>query len=128
MLFLDRMIKCVWLFVVLLQAFGGNCILLVAADNHYEPTWSSLDSRPIPEWYDEAKFGIFIHWGVFAVPGFKSEWFWKDWITTRDEACVKFMADNFRPDFTYPDFASNFKAEFYDPKQWADIFQASGAK
>lgn len=42
----------------------------------YEPNWKSIDSRPLPEWYDQAKFGIFIHWGVFSVPSFGSEWFW----------------------------------------------------
>jgi alpha-L-fucosidase len=46
---------------------------------HYTPTWNSLDSRPLPQWYDEAKFGIFIHWGVFSVPSFGSEWFWNQW-------------------------------------------------
>ena len=45
----------------------------------YQPTWDSLDSRPLPAWYDEAKFGIFIHWGVFSVPSFVSEWFWWYW-------------------------------------------------
>jgi len=45
----------------------------------YVPTWSSLDSRPLPSWYDDAKFGIFIHWGVFSVPSFGSEWFWNHW-------------------------------------------------
>lgn len=43
---------------------------------HYDPTWESLDSRPLPAWFDQAKFGIFIHWGVFSVPSFGSEWFW----------------------------------------------------
>lgn len=42
----------------------------------YDPTWESLDSRPLPAWFDQAKFGIFIHWGVFSVPSFGSEWFW----------------------------------------------------
>lgn len=45
----------------------------------YSPTWKSLDSRPLPQWYDDAKFGIFIHWGVFSVPSFGSEWFWNNW-------------------------------------------------
>lgn len=45
----------------------------------YEPTWDSLDTRPIPSWFDEAKIGIFIHWGVFSVPSFGGEWFWADW-------------------------------------------------
>ena len=41
----------------------------------YEPTWKSLDSRPLPQWYDDSKFGIFLHWGVFSVPSFPI-WFW----------------------------------------------------
>lgn len=49
-------------------------VLLVGAK--YEPNWKSIDSRPLPDWYDQAKFGIFVHWGVFSVPSFGSEWFW----------------------------------------------------
>lgn len=45
----------------------------------YEPTWESLDSRPSPTWYDDAKIGIFLHWGVYAVPSFGTEWFWQNW-------------------------------------------------
>lgn len=45
----------------------------------YQPTWESLDSRPLPKWYDDAKIGIFIHWGVYAVPSYGSEWFWINW-------------------------------------------------
>lgn len=45
----------------------------------YDPKWDSLDKRPLPQWYDEAKFGIFLHWGVYSVPGFGSEWFWMNW-------------------------------------------------
>lgn len=42
----------------------------------FDPTWESLDRRQLPAWFDQAKFGIFIHWGVFSVPSFGSEWFW----------------------------------------------------
>lgn len=45
----------------------------------YSPTWESLDSRPLPSWYDESKIGIFAHLGVYSVPGVESEWFWKTW-------------------------------------------------
>lgn len=45
----------------------------------YSPTWESLDTRPLPPWYDEAKFGIFMHWGVFSVPSYVDEWFWWYW-------------------------------------------------
>ena len=53
--------------------------LLAVAVGRYEPTWDSLDTRPIPGWYDEAKFGIFIHWGLYSVPSFGDEWFWDFW-------------------------------------------------
>ena len=46
----------------------------VAFSQKYTPDWNSLDKRPLPSWYDEAKVGIFIHWGVFSVPSFRSEW------------------------------------------------------
>lgn len=42
----------------------------------FDPTWESLDARKLPGWFDQAKFGIFVHWGVFSVPSFGSEWFW----------------------------------------------------
>lgn len=45
----------------------------------YNPDWDDLDTRPLPQWYDSAKIGIFLHWGVYSVPSFKSEWFWSDW-------------------------------------------------
>ncbi|KAK2160601.1 hypothetical protein LSH36_129g00052 [Paralvinella palmiformis] len=94
----------------------------------YEPNWDSLDKRPLPLWYDEVKFGVFISWGVFSVPGFGSEWFWYDWQYKKDKALVDFMKKNYPPGFTYADFASQFTAEFYQPDHWADIIEASGAK
>jgi len=49
------------------------------AVHRYEPDWTSLDARPLPAWYDQSKFGVFIHWGVYSVPSFGSEWFWINW-------------------------------------------------
>lgn len=46
---------------------------------NYRPLWEDLDNRPLPQWYDSAKIGIFVHWGVYSVPSFKSEWFWHLW-------------------------------------------------
>lgn len=51
----------------------------------YEPNWASLDQRPLPKWYDEAKVGIFLHFGVYTVPSFGSEWFWTNWISESDK-------------------------------------------
>ena len=106
----------------------GVAALVAAAAGRYEPTWESLDTRPIPGWYDEAKFGIFLHWGVYSVPSFGDEWFWQYWKGDKWPQYVEFMEKNYRPNFTYADFAAQFTAEFFDPAQWADLFQAAGAK
>nr|CAB3247378.1 alpha-L-fucosidase [Phallusia mammillata] len=98
----------------------------------YKPNWESLDTRPLPSWYDEAKLGIFIHWGVFSVPsfgdGFLAELFWYYWKALANPHAIDFMEKNYPPGFTYPDFAPQFTAEFFDPNKWADMFEASGAK
>ncbi|CAL1527440.1 unnamed protein product, partial [Lymnaea stagnalis] len=95
----------------------------------YQPNWQSLDARPIPQWYDEAKIGIFLHWGVFSVPSYVGAWFWYYWQGPSPSLdVVEFMKMNYPPGFTYADFAPMFTAEFYNPDQWADIFKASGAQ
>nr|CAB3247395.1 alpha-L-fucosidase-like [Phallusia mammillata] len=98
-------------------------------ETKYEPNWASIDSRPLPSWYDEAKFGIFIHWGVFSVPSYVSEWFWNYWQGNSPHPdVVKFMEQNYPPGFTYADFAKDFTTEFYHPDDWAELFKESGAK
>ncbi|XP_028676297.1 plasma alpha-L-fucosidase [Erpetoichthys calabaricus] len=94
----------------------------------YKPTWESIDSRPLPDWFDQAKFGIFIHWGVYSVPSFGSEWFWWRWQKEKWQAYVNFMKANYPPNFRYEDFGPQFTAEFFNGKQWADVLSASGAK
>lgn len=98
----------------------------------YEPNWESLDSRPNPQWFEDAKFGIFIHWGVYAVPSWGpkdrySEWYWHDMKNKKGETW-KFHEKTYGEKFKYQDFAPMFKAEMYDPELWADIFKRSGAK
>jgi len=63
------------------------------------------------KWYDNAKVGIFVNFGIYSVPGFESEWFWCYWKCPDriKESVVKFMQDNFPPNFTYQDFASQLK-------------------
>jgi len=102
-------------------------IVNIAVAHDYKPNWDSIDSRPLPQWFDEAKVGIFLHWGVFSVPSFGSEWFWSSW-EGGNPATVDFMKKNYPPGFTYADFAPQFKAEFFNPDQWVDIFKAAGAK
>ncbi len=114
--------------------------LTVVAQN-YQPTWESIDSRPTPAWFRDAKFGIFIHWGVYAVPAYAlpgnySEWYWNRLTAGKSGRSTEanplatwdFHKRNFGPDFPYFDFAPQFKAEMYDPAHWAGIFRKSGAK
>ncbi|XP_033629994.1 alpha-L-fucosidase-like [Asterias rubens] len=113
---------CTFVFLVFL------CISVSQTLAIYQPTWASLDARPLPAWYDEAKIGIFMHWGVFSVPSFGSEWFWWNWKGRQLPAYVDFMTNNYRPGFTYADFAPMFTTEFFNPKEFAEIIEASGAK
>uniref|UniRef100_A0A2K5RFI0 Alpha-L-fucosidase n=1 Tax=Cebus imitator TaxID=2715852 RepID=A0A2K5RFI0_CEBIM len=94
----------------------------------YTPDWPSLDSRPLPAWFDEAKFGVFVHWGVFSVPAWGSEWFWWHWRGEGRPEYQRFMGDNYPPGFSYADFGPQFTARFFHPEEWADLFQAAGAK
>lgn len=109
----------------------------------YQPTWNSLESRPIPKWFTDAKFGIFIHWGLYSVPawatnsnadGFGSnyaEWYWERLNNTKlkiHKEFVDFHNKNYGPNFKYQDFVTQFKAELFDPAQWAQLFKTAGAK
>lgn len=94
----------------------------------YAPTWNSIDSRPLPAWYDQSKFGVFITWGIYSVPSFKNEWFWWQWKSVKNPDYVKFMRKNYPPNFEYQDFAPEFRTELFDPIQWTDLFNASGAR
>ncbi|MBV9471093.1 MAG: alpha-L-fucosidase [Abitibacteriaceae bacterium] len=98
----------------------------------YEANWASLDSRPIPQWYQDAKFGIFIHWGVYSVPswapkGTYAEWYWHS-MQDKNGATWKFHEKTYGADFPYENFAPLFKADLFKPEQWAEVFVRSGAK
>ena len=93
----------------------------------WDATWESLDSRPLPSWYDKAKFGVFLHWGVFSVPAYGSEWFWQWWYEG-DSEYVNFVEETETRRFAYQNYAHRFDATFYDPRHWADVFAKSGAQ
>lgn len=106
----------------------------LAAEPRYQADWSSLDARPCPEWYLDAKFGIFIHWGVYSVPswgvkGEYAEWYWNKMADKKpDNPWWQYHKANYGEGFSYQDFAPQFRAELFDPKQWADLFVRSGAR
>ena len=100
----------------------------------YEPNWASLDKRPCPEWYADAKFGIFIHWGTYSVPAWGdtheyAEWYWNKMHNQQStNVWWQYHMKNYGTNFDYKDFAPQFHAELFQPDQWADIFKRSGAK
>src|SRR5436190_4036528 len=97
----------------------------------YQPNWESLDKRPTPQWFKDSKFGIFIHWGVYAVPGWSTKGNYAEWyqqgLQTTDSARMKFHKAKFG-ERTYYDLANDFKAELFNPDDWAKVFERSGAK
>ncbi len=122
-----RTTKC-----VLMVALAVAACAAFAQDAQYQPTWESVESRPLPGWYDHDKFGIFIHWGLYSVPswgpkGRYSEWYWHD-MQDKNGETWKFHVENYGEDFKYPDFAPQFRAEMFNPAHWAEIFERSGAK
>lgn len=112
-----------------------GCILstaLYAGTGVYRPDWESLDARKTPAWFSEAKFGIFIHWGVYSVPawgpkGKYAEWYWKYMQDPKGPTWAH-HTEMYGEKFKYQDFAPMFKAEMFNPDQWADTFVKSGAK
>lgn len=106
--------------------------LLNAQDRKVEPTWESIQERGYPEWFNDSKLGIFIHWGLYSVPSWTkkegySEWAYKGWRDGGSQA-VDFAKKVYGKDFKYEDFRKLFKAELFQPQEWADLFKRSGAK
>ena len=95
------------------------------------PTWEELRARPYPEWFHDAKLGIFIHWGVYSVPSYSGEEQYGEWflrgLQVGDTLRTRFMRDHFGEDFVYSDFAPLFHAELFDPDEWAHLFKRAGA-
>lgn len=115
------------------------------AGQGYQPTWESIDKRPTPAWFTDAKFGIFIHWGAYSVPAYApvvpgklayAEWYWNAMTRGRDDPKAgeiqtgtwAYHRKMYGPDVPYQEFAKQFRAELFDPDHWADVFARSGAR
>ena len=99
----------------------------------YENNWASLNSRPVPEWFADAKFGIFIHWGLYSVPAYTAKGQYAEWyqwqLEKQPELTTKDWHESvYGKNYKYTDFVEGFKAELFDAKQWAELFKKSGAK
>ncbi|MCP4614168.1 MAG: alpha-L-fucosidase [Planctomycetes bacterium] len=100
----------------------------------YQANWESIDSRPTPQWFTDAKFGVFICWGLYSVPawtpkGKYAEWY-QYWLRKKSfEGKVHdFHVRTYGEDFEFQDFAPMFKAELWEPDEWAELIKKAGAK
>jgi alpha-L-fucosidase len=101
----------------------------VIANGKYKDNWDSLGQYKLAEWYRNAKFGIFIHWGVYSVPAFGNEWYPRNmYIQGSKEYEHHFKTYGDHKEFGYKDFIPMFKAEKFDAEEWASLFEKAGAK
>ncbi len=112
-------------FVILFCCFTT----VVQAQERYQATWESLKKYQTPDWFRDAKFGIFIHWGVYSVPAFGSEWYPRQMYQQGSDEFKHHVA-TYGPQskFGYKDFIPLFKAEKFNPQQWVALFKQAGAK
>ena len=126
---------------ILILLLISSLTLLNAQD--YEPEWNSLDKRPVPGWFSDAKFGIFIHWGLYSVPAYRpfnededgnlkkegtyAEWYVPD-VMYSPLKNDHWHAETYGKDFSYFDFLPMFRAELFDPAEWASLFKEAGAR
>ncbi|WP_261807203.1 alpha-L-fucosidase [Lapidilactobacillus luobeiensis] len=95
----------------------------------YQENWDSLARHPLPNWFCQDKFGIFIHWGVYSVPAFGNEWYSRSMYIQGSREYEHHRATYGPQDkFGYQDFIPLFKAEKFDPAEWAELFKQAGAK
>ena len=101
----------------------------------YQPTWESLDSHKMPQWYDDAKLGLSMHWGVYSVPAWAprengisyAEWYGMR-MTEKDNPTYTYHRTKYGSDFSYDQFIPMWKAESYRPEEWAKFAKKMGAK
>ncbi len=116
-------IICIVMILVSVSAYGQK----------YEPNWQSLKQNPTPQWLQEGKFGIYTHWGVYAVHAYGENTTWYSFALYMDpegEARQHFEKTfgKLTPDYGYKDLIPKFTAEKFDADEWAELFQKAGAR
>ena len=133
---------------------GGNlicCLVLTGmftgllhAQQRYEADWASINSRPVPQWFTDAKFGIFICWGLYSVPAYGplpsdgagiydcyAEWYWWKLLDKQNRVNHLFSAfhnKTYGENVKYQDFVKDFKCEMFNPDDWAKLIREAGAR
>ncbi len=118
------------LFIAGCSSSGNKSQQEKTASVKYEENWDSLAKHnEQPEWFQDAKFGIYFHWGVYSVPAFGNEWYPRSMHIPGSRENLHHIATYGKPsEFGYHDFVPMFKAENFDAGEWADLFQKAGAK
>lgn len=117
------------------------------SEKRFVGNWESVNQHEVPKWYDDCKFGIFIHWGIYSVPAFaphtwelgevdSSEWFldnpYAEWyynsLNVGKGPTYEHHIKTYGKDFKYEDFIPMWKAENWNPEEWAKIFKEAGAQ
>ena len=99
----------------------------VIENGRYKDNWESLSAYPVPTWYKNAKFGVFLHWGVYSVPAYYSEWYPR-LMYYKGNPVYWHHKKKYGKDFNYRDFVPMFKAEKFDAEKWVSILKSAGAK
>lgn len=106
-------------------------LIFVSCQNKpaYEANWESLKTHPVPEWFRDAKLGIYFHWGVYSVPAYKTEWY-SHYMYVHGHPINKHHVETYGPldQFGYKDFIPRFTAEKFNADEWVDLFVKAGAK
>jgi alpha-L-fucosidase len=144
---MTRRHRRIFMFAGFLIALCGLCTAQAPAK--YEPTLESLDKHPLPQWYADAKLGIFIHWGLYSVPGWAplthpehdfssadyikynpyAEWYYNV-LRIDGSPTQSYHREHFGADYNYYNFAPVFDRESrkWNPDQWATVFKGAGAR
>lgn len=123
----DRCVVAGLVFVFGLFLFAGAA---VCAEGPFEADWESLARHEeAPEWFRDAKFGIYFHWGVYCVPAFGNEWYPRNMHIKSGREYRHHLETWGEPtEFGYHDFVPMFKAEKFDAEEWAELFAEAGAR
>lgn len=123
---------CVFVSMKLLSCSGETTSEAISTEQEsaYIAEWESLyKHNEAPEWFRDAKLGIYFHWGVYSVPAFGSEWYPRNMHRKDSKVHQHHMQTYGDPaEFGYHDFVPMFKAENFDPEEWAALFKKAGAK
>lgn len=101
----------------------------VIENGRYKADWASLSGHKTPDWYKNGKFGIFIHWGVYSVPGYGNEWYSRN-MYDKNSPEYEHHRKTYGPQdrFGYKDFIPLFRGERFNAEEWIELFYQAGAK